>query len=335
MNQSVSLKKLGPLLAIVMFLSIPILLGFNNYYVHVASTLGLNLILLLGLNIAYGFGGQMNLAQAGFYSLGAYSTAVLMVNYHWSWWITLLPAVLIPVLFALIVGMPTVKLRHHNLAMATIALGMGIHTFLIQAGTVTGGPSGIVGISRPFFFGFELGSTTSYFYLISFFTIGAYLFSHNLLNSRTGRAMLAVRDDEAAARAIGIFPQKMKLLAFVISAGFAGVAGSLYAGLNLFVGPEAFSIDLSIILLAAIIVGGTGTNLGAVMGAIFITILPEFLQKYGEWELLFYGISIVLVILYFPRGIAGVVNKLYHFAAARLTSKSSSLKGVNEHTSGS
>ncbi|GAB7389352.1 branched-chain amino acid ABC transporter permease [Bacillaceae bacterium] len=312
-------------LCILLFLGIPVFAGFNDYYVHVACIFGINAILLLGLNIAYGIGGQMNLAQAGFYSLGAYATAILQVNYGWSWWLTLIPAIAIPVLVAVIIGIPSVKLRHHNLAMSTIALGMGIHVFLVQAGGISGGPSGIIGIERPSIFGFVLDTETRYFYLIAVFTIVCYVFCRNLLQSRVGRAILAVRDDEVAARAVGISPFYMKLLSFAISAGFAGIAGSLYASLNLFVSPETFTIDLSLILLAALMIGGVGSNVGALLGALFITLVPEFLQKYGDLELLFYGITIILVIIYFPKGIAGGLDYLSRIISSAYRSSNEKL----------
>jgi branched-chain amino acid transport system permease protein len=218
--------------------------------------------------------------------------------------------VLTPGLVACLTGIPTLRLRGHYLAIATLALQLAIVQFFIQASGLTGGTVGVFGIERPTLFGFSFKANAAYYELIAGAAIVAYLLARQIVRSRFGRALTAIREDEVAASVLGINPSVYKVAAFTLSAMYAGLAGSLFAYQILFISPVSFGIEGSISALTMVVIGGVGSNLGAVIGAVVVTLIRQVLFSFGDLEFLIYGVWLMLVMIFFPGGIVGVSRQL-------------------------
>jgi ABC-type branched-subunit amino acid transport system permease subunit len=225
-----------------------------------------------------------------------------------SFWITLPIAIIFSGIVGFLLGIPILKLRHHYLGMATLGFGIVVEAIIVQWRELTFGPVGIVGIPVPNFFSIQLRGT-SYYYIVAFFTICAYFIIRNLVDSRFGRALMAIRDNEDAAPSLGINPLIYKSLALGISGVYAGLAGVLYAHLHSYIGPECFSLGLSVDVVMITVVGGLGTLIGPVIGGFIISLLPEFLYGFVEYHLIIYALVLLIFLLFMPKGIAGMLEK--------------------------
>lgn len=309
-------EQIALLLAVILVTAV-LMIVRNAYLFHLGSMICIYIILALGLNLLFGYTGQMSFAQGAFYGIGAYTSAILTTKLGVSFWVSLVPAVILPGLVAAVVGIPTLRLRSHYLAIATVALQLAIYNFFVQASNLTGGSVGLFGIKRPSLFGYTIASDLAFYLLSLFFAAVTYLIICNVTTSRIGRALRAVREDEFAARSLGVNTLYYKVIAFSICAMCAGLAGALYSELNVFVSPETFSIDCSNVIVAMIVVGGLGTNLGAVLGATVLGIVPEFLYSAGDLQFMIYGALIVLVIVLAPTGVAGILQRALVSASER------------------
>ena len=271
---------------------------------------GIYIVVCTGLSLIFGFAGQLSLTQAAFYGIGAYASALITTRLAMPYWMGLTAAALLPGVVALVIGVPILRLRHFYLAMATLAFSEIMTVMFIQEIEITGGPTGITHVPSPSLFGFSFDTPERYFYLVWVIALGVVLFSHNLIESRFGRALRAISDNEIAAGAMGVNVTAMKSLMFVLSAVFAGVGGSLYAHFVSFVNPDPFAVSLSVLLVIMVAVGGVKSLWGAVLGAIFITVLPSFLGAYKQYSMLVYGLILVLSLMFMPAGIAGVVGAI-------------------------
>jgi ABC-type branched-subunit amino acid transport system permease subunit len=280
----------------------------NEYFIHIAIVIGLSIIYGLGFNLLYGYCGQISFGHAAWYAIGAYSTALLTVRLGMSFWITLPIAIIFSGIVGFLLGIPILKLRHHYLGMATLGFGIVVEAIIVQWRELTFGPVGIVGIPVPNFFSIQLRGT-SYYYIVAFFTICAYFIIRNLVDSRFGRALMAIRDNEDAAPSLGINPLIYKSLALGISGVYAGLAGVLYAHLHSYIGPECFSLGLSVDVVMITVVGGLGTLIGPVIGGFIISLLPEFLYGFVEYHLIIYALVLLIFLLFMPKGIAGMLEK--------------------------
>jgi branched-chain amino acid transport system permease protein len=286
------------------------LLTQNAYFIQVASALGIAAILSLGLSLLYGYTGQMSFAHAGLFGIGAYTSVILTTKLGAHFLVALACGILAPGIVACLIGLPTLRLKGHYLAIATLALQLAIVQFFIQASGLTGGTVGIFGIERPVLFGISFKSNAAYYELIAVAAIGAYLLAQQIVHSRFGRALTAIREDETAAMVLGINPSSYKVAAFTVSAMYAGLAGSLFAYQILFISPVSFGIEGSIAALTMVVIGGVGSNLGAVIGATLVTLIRQVLFSFGDLEFLVYGLWLMLVIVFFPGGIVGMGRML-------------------------
>jgi branched-chain amino acid transport system permease protein len=263
----------------------------------------------LGLNLLFGYTGQISLAHASFFAIGAYTSTLLEVNTGLSFWLSTPMGILMAALIGIIVGIPTLRLRDHYLALATLSFCMVTQLFLVNTKDLTGGSEGVMGIRNPAFFGYVLKGTP-YYYLVLILTLLIFIVIRNLVNSRVGLALETIRENEEAAASLGVNILYYKVMVFALAAGFAALAGSLYAHQALFISPETFGIMLSIEVLIIVVVGGLATNEGAVIGAIVMTLLPEFLYKFEEHRLLVYGVIMLLIVIFAPKGIVGLFISL-------------------------
>ena len=299
----VSGRALVALLAVVAV--VPWLLP-NQYLVHVVVVAGIYVILAVGLNLVMGYAGQVSLGHAGFYGLGAYVSAVLSVRYGLTPWLGMPIAALATGALAYVVGIPTLRLKSYYLGMATLGIGAVLHLAFVQLHRITGGSSGLSGI-LPWDLGpLRFTTATEHYVLVWTFAGIALWVARNLVNARVGRVLRALRESEAAAEAMGVDTAAEKRRIFVLSAVYASVAGSLYAHYITVISPEIYSFLFSVVLVLMVAIGGIGLYWGAVVGAVLLTVLPEALRRFGDWEVPLYGLALIVVILFLPRGIAGL-----------------------------
>lgn len=295
-------------LVIALALALP-LITQDAYFIQVASSMGIAVILALGLSLLYGYTGQMSFAHAGLFGVGAYTSVILTTNVGAPFLVGVACGVIAPGVLACLIGIPTLRLRGHYLAIATLALQLAIVQFFVQASGLTGGTVGIFGIERPTLLGISFKHNATYYELIAIAAVAAYLLAQQIVRSRFGRALTAIREDEVAATVLGINPWTYKVAAFTLSAMYAGLAGSLFAHQILFISPVSFGIDGSISTLTMVVIGGVGSNVGAVIGAAFVTLIRQVLFSFGDLEFLIYGAWLMLVIIFFPGGIVGVARQ--------------------------
>jgi branched-chain amino acid transport system permease protein len=284
--------------------------GPTNYQVGVLTRCMILMIVAIGLNVLIGHAGLVSLGQAALYGLGAYVAAWLAVKQGVQFLPAVAAGVAVTALFGAILAYPTVRVRGVYLAVITIAFGLVFQNILVEWLSVTGGTQGLIGIPRGQAFGVPL-TRPIYFWVVAGSLILAFLVQYNIINSRYGRAMRATAQSENAARALGINIAATRTLAFVISAALAGLAGGLYTFLNLFVNFETFTFFHSISFLLMVILGGTGTLAGPIVGASILTYIAEILQDLREWQIFAYGVLLAALMFVMPRGIMGSLGPLY------------------------
>ncbi len=283
----------------------------NQYYLQVMTFIGINTLLALGLNMLMGYAGQISLGHAAFYGLGAYTSAILSVHYNVCPWLALLGAVLTVSLIAFVIGMPTLKLSGYYLGMGTLGFGMVVHVLFREWSTLTGGASGFVGIPP-----LELGpisflSIRNYFYLVWFILLASMVICRRLIDSRIGRALRSIHDSEHAARAVGVDTENLKLMIFVFSAAMSAVAGFLYAHFVSFISPGSFGFLASIRMVTMVVIGGMASIWGALLGASLLTLLPEWLHAFADYEMVVYGAVLMLVMILLPQGLTRGLMDIY------------------------
>jgi branched-chain amino acid transport system permease protein len=275
----------------------------NNYHLMVLNVAALNILVVVGLNLLIGYAGQISLGHAAFFGLGAYISAVLTTTYGFPIWPTILLAMVITGMVAFAIGIPTLKLEGHYLVMATLGFNVIVYIVMIQLEPVTGGPSGFSGIPRLQAGGFIFDSDRKIYFLLWAVSIGSLLLSLNLIHSRVGRAMAALSQNEIAARCTGIDTERYKVKIFVLSAVLASLAGSLYAHYLTFISPGTFSFFYSLQVVTMVLVGGMGSLWGSVFGALLLTLLPEALHAVKEYNVLIYGLILMVALVFFPQGL--------------------------------
>lgn len=313
------------LVGLVVLVAVLVPLGTSNYFVHLLNLSLLACIGALGLMILTGFCGQISLGHAAFLAIGAYTTVILAVNAGMPFLVVFPAAAIAGALVGLIVGLPSLRFRGVYLAISTLAMHYAI-VFLCTSYQANFGASASAGITipEPFIGTFRLQGERPWFYFLLILLMAVTFFCINLVRTRPGRAWMAIRDRDVAAEAIGINLTRYKLLAFMLSATLASVSGSLAAYYSNVVTVETYTLDLAVIYIAMIIVGGMGSILGGLLGAIFITLLPfciewlfEFLPRMWRFgpimfgvQVAMVGISIILFLLFEPKGLAEIWRRI-------------------------
>jgi branched-chain amino acid transport system permease protein len=281
----------------------------DGYIIQLLNIAILNAIVVLGLNFATGWTGQINFGQAAFYGLGAYTTAIA-TKAGLPWIATPFLSIAVVSAASLVLGLPTLRLRTYYLAMTTIGFGEIIRLIIVHWEPVTGGTSGLREIPGISVLGFVPQGQMQHYYVLAAALALALLVASRIRNSKLGRAMIATRDSEIAAEQSGVDTVRTKLLAFMIGGIYAGLAGCLYASSIRFVSPDSFSGIQAILLMTMLIVGGMGSIAGCVIGAVALTILPEALRFLGQWYLVLYGLGVIVVIVLAPGGLASLALRL-------------------------
>jgi branched-chain amino acid transport system permease protein len=288
----------------------PWLAAGNEYYLSLLVFVGINGMITMGLSLLMGYAGQISLGHAAFFGLGAYSSGVLTTQYSFHPLGAFGMGILLSALVAFLVGKPTLRLKGHYMAVATLGFGEILFIVFNELSPFTGGPSGLSGIPPLTFGGIPIEGET-YLYLVWGWVVLLLIFSLNVINSRVGRALRAVHGSELAASAMGVDASRYKLGVFVLSAVYASMAGSLYAHFITFISPSSFSLMFSILLLMMVVVGGTETIWGALLGAAVLTLMPEYLRGLEDFEVLAYGAILMAVLLFMPKGILEGVRRLF------------------------
>lgn len=275
----------------------------DSHFHHLMVLAGINAILALGLSIFLGYAGQISLGHAAFFGMGAYTTAILATRYAIPTFVAFWASAAVAVFIAYFIGRPILKLKGYFLALATLGFGEIFLVIVRESQSLTGGVIGIFAI--PFFSlaGFSFDTYLKQYYLIWGVLIGLFLFSKNLARSKMGRALLAVAASEDAATTVGIKVAQIKVGAFVIGAAFAGFAGSLFACIMSTASPDAFGLNLSVLIVMMVILGGMGNLYGPIGGAILLTGLMDILGRYQQYSLPIYGVILILLLIFFPDGI--------------------------------
>ncbi|MFW6080590.1 MAG: branched-chain amino acid ABC transporter permease [Desulfosalsimonas sp.] len=298
----------------LVFLIAVIVLGVaidNSYYLQMLIFIGLNTLLALSLNMLMGYAGQISLGHAAFYGIGAYVTAVLTATYQVPPLLALPAAVGAAMIVALIVGIPTLRLSGYYLGMGTLGFGMIVHIVFREWSSVTGGASGFVGIPPLTAGPLTIDSEQHYFYLVWAVVLLAIIICRRIIDSRVGRALRAIHDGEGAAAAVGVNTKKLKLQVFVLSAGIAALAGFLYAHLIYFISPGTFGFMASIRIVTMVVIGGMASIWGSLFGASLLTLLPEWLHSFSDFEMVVYGLILMTVMIFLPRGLTRGLLDIY------------------------
>jgi branched-chain amino acid transport system permease protein len=289
---------------------------FSLYQTNIMITALIYVMLGLGLNIVVGLAGLLDLGYVAFYAVGAYSYALLNYHFGLGFWTSLGIGGGLAALFGIILGFPVLRLRGDYLAIVTLGFGEIIRLILENWNDFSFGPSGIANIPRPGLFGIDLdiGQSTTYIYFLMIaMTLFTIFVVNRLQNSRIGRAWIALREDEVACQAMGIDKRKTKLTAFALGATWAGLAGVVFAAKTTFINPASFTIWESINVLCIVVLGGMGSIVGVIVGALVLILLPEYLRFLSEYRMLAFGAVLVMMMVFRPGGIVETVRRTYQY----------------------
>jgi branched-chain amino acid transport system permease protein len=282
----------------------------NDYYVYVMSLAYIMAIAAVGLNLILGYTGQFNLAHAGFMAIGAYTVGILTVDYGVPYWMAFVLAGVVATGLGFLAGIVSLRLKTHYFAIFTLCVGFIIYLIIEKADALTHGTVGLMGIPAPTGFGpISFTSTAAQYYLVLMFLVVSLWVMSRIVQSLLGRAFVAVRQREELAEALGINLMRTKVLSFVLSTFYAGLAGALYAGFVRFLGPDLAREHHAFDMMAFILVGGIGTLFGPVLGAVLLTWLTQSLQFLQDYRMIVFGPLLILLVMFFPRGIIGFYNE--------------------------
>jgi len=289
---------------------------FSMYQTNIMTTALIYVVVGLGLNIVVGLAGLLDLGYVAFYLVGAYTYALLNLHFGLGFWTVLPIGALFAGIFGVILGFPVLRLRGDYLAIVTLGFGEIIRLVMENWNAFSKGPSGIANIPRPGLFGLELSLHQNIIY-VYFLMVAMAIFTifvvRRLQDSRLGRAWMVLREDEGACQAMGIDKWKTKLSAFGLGATWAGMGGVMFAAKTTFINPASFTIWESIIILCVVVLGGMGSILGVICGAMILILLPEYLRAFSEYRMLLFGAILVIMMVFKPEGIITNVRRTYTF----------------------
>lgn len=316
------------LYAIVMSLS-PLAFG-NDYYIKILIMVAINTIMVLGLNLLMGYAGQVSIGHAAFFGVGAYASAIATTKYGMSPWIGIAASIIVGAIVACAIAIPTLRLKGHYLAMATLGFAEILQVLFREMSDYTGGTDGLVGIPAISIGSYILDTNLKLFEFVLAVLVFCLIISINIARSRVGRALRAVHGSEIAASATGINISLYKVQVFVLSAIMACISGSLYAHMAGFVSPDSFTLGLSITLVTMAVFGGMTNVWGAILGATSLTLLHEYLTGYEDYNLVIFGTILVLAMVFMPKGIIGLAQSAYAFIAHRKPKPADNLDSLDE-----
>jgi len=291
-----------PTMGAIVLLACLIPLFANNYILEIAWTAMFYMLLAMGLNIIVGYTGMFDFGYAAKFAVGAYTSGILVHTFGWSFWLTLPATVVTATIAACIIGGPTLRLRSDYLTIVTLGFGE-ITRITARNLEITGSATGLSGIQRPFLFGIQLTKISQWFFVFLALVILFIIISNRIKNSRFGRALEYIREDEDAAEAMGIDTVRYKLWAYIMGSILGGLAGSFYVMKMAAISPQSFTFMQSANIMLAVVFGGLGKIPGVMMGAAFFVIFPEVFRGVAEYRMLFFGLLLVILMIFRPQGL--------------------------------
>jgi branched-chain amino acid transport system permease protein len=295
-------------LVLIALVALP-LVQTNTYWIHIFSVALIGAVLALGLQLLVGMTGLLSLGQGAFYGIGGYTAAGLAISWNVPFPVALLAGGVAAAVASLVL-VPIVRLRGSSLAVATLGFSIIVHLVMLNEDWLTGGSIGLMGIPKPYLFGLPVGTERSFYYVCLGVAALVFLALDRLIRSRFGRALVAMSQDEEAARASGIALIRYKSRCFLVAAFTAGIAGALYAYHSRYLNPNDFTFAKSIEILIMVVVGGLGSLPGAVLGAGIVVLLPEILRSSGEFRLIIFGVLVIVLMGIRTGGLAGLAGRL-------------------------
>ena len=277
----------------------------GGYFVYVLNLTGIFALVAIGLALLTGFSGQISLGHAGFFAIGAYASALFTLKWGLPFWIAIPVAGAFATVIGALIALPALRLKNLYLAIATLGFGIVTQKLIFEWRTVTGGGGGLQ-VPTPMLFGLSLADGARMTGVIAVTLAAGTWAAYKVARGRTGRALTMLRESEMAAGCTGIHVARYKVVAFALSAFYTAVAGGLYANLVRYINPESFNVNMSIMFLAMIVIGGMGSVGGALLGAAFYVIVPEALRGFKDAPGLIFGLSLMLVVILLPGGLASL-----------------------------
>ena len=318
MKNMSSIVKIILLVVVALILFAFPLLAPNRYIVHIVNMAGLYILISLGLNMAMGYCGQINLALGAFWAVGAYTAALLNTRLGMPIWVNMPVGMVLAGVTGALIALPMLKVRSHYLALVTIGLAETINIIIVNETWLTEGPLGISGIKMPNLFGIAIDGDERFYYLVLVCVVIGYLVARQLMSHRIGRSFIAIRDDFVAAKAMGVNTSYYQILANSICAVYCGVAGVLYAHMNTYISPDIFEFKSALFVLTMTMIGGMGSLAGSLVGGLGLPLSQEWLRAIGNWQLVGFGVAIIVVVLFVPGGVVGLTRRLQESGGIRL-----------------
>jgi branched-chain amino acid transport system permease protein len=296
------------LFALAIYL-LPVLMA-GSYWIHVLVIIGIYVIAAAGVDLLVGFAGQLSLCQASFFGMGAYASAILTTTHHFNPILAMVLGVAFTSLVAYGMGAPILRLKGYYLAIATLGFGLIVQSLFVTMAGYTGGPDGFRDIVPLTIAGFTFKTDSQYYYPIWTIAMVVLVLTRNIVRSRVGRALLALRGDEIAASSMGVDIARYKIQAFVLSAAYASLAGSLYAHANRFISPQIVDLSSSVDMIIMVVLGGIRTVFGVLIGTAIMKSIPELLEFFMDYQLITTGAILIVLLIYMPRGLIGVFQSI-------------------------
>ncbi|QUH26446.1 branched-chain amino acid ABC transporter permease [Serpentinicella alkaliphila] len=297
----------------IILILISILLPYiinSNYIVGILCRVLMYSVLAGSLNIINGYSGQFNIGHAGFFCIGAYTEAVLATRYGWNFWLLLLIAGIFTSLVGFLISLPTLRLRGIYLAIVTLGFSEIIRIIALNWTSVTGGPMGVKGIPSPIFLGIRISGSSRYYYIFLALAILFIFITNRVITSRIGRAWISIREDELAAKSLGVESSFYKSINFMYGAFWAGVMGAAYAPYYKFIASDMFTLDEGFNILSMVIIGGQGTLVGPFVGSLIVNIITEVFRFAAQYRMVVYAILIITMMWLRPQGLVGAYDSI-------------------------
>ena len=300
----------------------------KSYAMGVMCRIFMYTILAGSLNVINGYSGQFNIGHAGFYCVGAYSEAILATRFGMSFWFALPLSGFVAAFIGFLVSLPTLRLKGIYLAIVTLGSSEIIRLLFLNGGDFTGGPIGIKNIPSPYIGSFKISKSVDFYYIFLFLAVLFSLLTFRIIKSRVGRAWVSIREDELAAKSLGVETRFFKATNFMYGAFWAGIAGAAFAPYFKFISSDMFTLDEGFNILSMVIIGGQGTLIGPVVGSIIVNFLTEFLRPISQFRLVVYALLIIIMMWIRPQGLVGASNSILAAGRIRFRSRKKSAGGA-------
>lgn len=308
-------KKTIAYIVLIAVIAVYPLINNDRYVLHLMTSMMINIISYLGLNLLIGLSGQVSLGHSAFFGIGAYTAGLLCTKLGVPAWITIPAGMILSILVGALLGLPAARLKGPYLTMTTLAFTQLFSLLMTNMTEITNGPIGVINIGPLNLLGLQIDTKYKMFLLTFAFALLAILVFIRMKNSPLGRSWHAMGNSRVAAEAMGLNPVRYNILAFAICSGFAGLAGTLYAYYNTYISPDQFNLNLSFSIVQVLVIGGRGSVLGTLIAAFIQTFVPEWLRPLGDWRYIIFAVMLIVTVLFAPAGCVGLIEKGKRIAA--------------------